>query len=363
MNTSNTSSFFQSADAQAKFARQAAKAGNKLGSPLQFQTKILHISNDLVDSNYVFIAESGSVARRVHVETGATSAVYRGHIAPVTKVVDLGDDRIATSSWDKTIRIFHKRTRETLKILDAHTDFVKCLLHVPALNLLLSGSSDSHIRAWSLSTYKCVYALKGHARGVESMALGPDNVLYSGGSESSIRRWNIGAERGQADGEPSWLHDTSVYSLLYNHETESLWTASADKTSRQLTVDTESKLVEETHFDHPDYVRDIIVHQGRLITACRDEDIRIFDIGSGKLLCTLQGHFSEVSSLVTTGNTLISVSLDATLRKWNLTPAGLQTHVKEQEAWTPAKEEKKEEDGAGLTAEEAAELEELMSDD
>lgn len=113
MNTSNASSFFQTADAQAKFARQSAKAANKLGSPFQFQTKILHISNDRADSNYVFIAESGSVARRINLETGSTAAVYKGHTAPVTKVIDLGDERIATSSWDKTIRIYNKRVRAT----------------------------------------------------------------------------------------------------------------------------------------------------------------------------------------------------------------------------------------------------------
>lgn len=108
MNTSQASSFFQSADAQAKFARQSAKAANKLGSPVQFQTKILHLSRDCDDANHVLLAESGSIARRVNIETGATTAVYRGHTAPVTKVIDLGGNRIATSSWDKTIRIYDK---------------------------------------------------------------------------------------------------------------------------------------------------------------------------------------------------------------------------------------------------------------
>lgn len=249
-------------------------------------------------------------------------------------------------------------------MLDGHTDFVKCLLYVPAFDLLLSGSSDSHIKAWSLDTFKCLYTLKGHTRGVESMALGPDNVLYSGGSESSIRRWVITATKGKADGEPSWLHETSVYSLLYDENSESLWTASADRTSRQLSIDAESKLVEESHFDHPDYVRDIVIHQGWLITACRDEDIRVFEVGSGKLKYTLQGHFSEVSSLCLVGNnTLLSTSLDATMRRWDLSKTGLSGHVSQQEAWTPQVEEQAEgEEKDGMTAEELAELEELMSD-
>lgn len=108
MNTTNASSFFQSAEAQAKFDRQAAKSTNKLGDPVQFATKILHVSADLESTSHVLLAESGSVARRVNIETGATEAIYRGHTAPVTAILDLGDGRVATSSWDKTIRIYDK---------------------------------------------------------------------------------------------------------------------------------------------------------------------------------------------------------------------------------------------------------------
>lgn len=108
MNTSNASSFFQSADTQAKLERQAAKATNKLGNLVNFSTKILHLSNDLDDKCHVLLSESGSVARRVNVETGSTEAIYRGHSAPVTSIIDLGDGRVVTGSWDKTIRVFDK---------------------------------------------------------------------------------------------------------------------------------------------------------------------------------------------------------------------------------------------------------------
>lgn len=108
MNTSNASSFFQSADAQANVARQSAKASNKLGSPIQLQTKILHIAIDTDDSNHILISESGSIGRRLNLETGVSEKTYRGHTAPVTSIVDLGNNRLATGSWDKTIRIYDK---------------------------------------------------------------------------------------------------------------------------------------------------------------------------------------------------------------------------------------------------------------
>ena len=244
--------------------------------------------------------------------------------------------------------------------MNAHTDFIKCLLHIPSLGLLLSGSADSHIRAWSLSTFECLYTLKGHARGVECLAIGPDKILYSGGSESSIRRWFVSAERGEELDGTSWIHETSVYAIHYDEETESLWTASADKTARQISVTQDVPFVEESRFEHPDYVRDIVVRHGFLYTACRDENIRVFEIGSGKLRYTLEGHFSEVSGLCLSGNTLVSVSLDATMRRWHLGASRLQAHVQEQDEEHEAETQ---EGDARLTAEEQAELEELMSDD
>ena len=117
MNTSNASSFFQSAETQAKFARQSAKAANNLGNPLQFTTKILDIVNDLEDASHVLIAESGSVSRRVNIETGATTGIYRGHTAPVTCIIDLGNGTIATGSWDKTVRITNKAVSHFLLVL------------------------------------------------------------------------------------------------------------------------------------------------------------------------------------------------------------------------------------------------------
>lgn len=115
MNTTNASSFFQSADAQANFDRQSAKAANKLGNPIQLSTKILHVSNDMDSTHHVLLAESGSISRRVNIETGTTEAIYRGHSAPVTTVIDLGNGTLASGSWDKTIRVFDKKVRRSGK--------------------------------------------------------------------------------------------------------------------------------------------------------------------------------------------------------------------------------------------------------
>ncbi len=274
METTNASSFFQTEEATKNAARQVAKSGNTLGNPLVFSTKILSVTPDRSrPDSWVYITESGSVSQETNIETGEKFTL-KGHIAPVTCLEVFGE-RIYTASWDKTIRIYDKASRRCLKVLQAHTDFVKCMLMVPHLNILLSGSSDRCIKAWDLDSYDCLYTLKSHPRGIESLALSPSGILYSAGSESSIRMWNLTRTGGKEIKEPFWGHDTSVYRLLFAEDT--LWTASADKTARQWTED----LKQEMRFEHPDYVRDVLVHHNYLITACRDENIRFFDIGVG----------------------------------------------------------------------------------
>lgn len=63
------------------------------------------------------------------------------------------------------------------------------------------------------------------------------------------------------------------------------------------------------------------------------------------------------------GSTIVSVGIDATIRQWSLRPDELQKAV--ELAKKPTEEEKEEEKPAEsmLTAEEEAELAELMEDD
>lgn len=68
-----------------------------------------------------------------------------------------------------------------------------------------------------------------------------------------------------------------------------------------------------------------------------------------------EGHFDEITKLAVVGTTIISASLDGTIRTWD-------TH-KAPEKLVLKKEEPKKESGSGLTEEEERELAELMSDD
>lgn len=162
---------------------------------------------------------------------------------------------------------------------------------------------------------------------------------------------------------PILVHETSVYKLHFDDDGD-LWTASADKTAKHLSR--HDNWAADTALQHPDYVRDIVTHDryGWVVTACRDEEVRVWSKTTGALHHVFAGHYEEVTGLALTNDLVISVGIDATLRRWSLAPADLQKAV--QEAQNPhllEQEPEPQSDLPMLTEEEEAELQALMEDE
>jgi WD40 repeat protein len=61
----------------------------------------------------------------------------------------------ATSSTDKTIKVWEIESGECLKTLSGHDSDVKCVIKLPD-NQLASGSHDRTIKIWDLNSGSCV---------------------------------------------------------------------------------------------------------------------------------------------------------------------------------------------------------------
>lgn len=237
---------------------------------------------------------------------------------------------------------------------------------------MVSASQDATIIVWDASTGEKLHTLKGHTRGILALAVDPTEydpsknsvTVFSAGSDREIRRWTVSfASASEVQPSPIVAHETSIDSLYFDSDGD-LWTASADKTSKCLSRGREWE--EDSKSEHPDFVRDVTVDEegGWAITACRDEEIRVWDKGSGRLHHTFSGHFEEVTGLLLCGQNLVSVSIDATIRQWSLRPQELAKAIKEAEDERLGKEQEKEparKEGM-MTAEEEAELAELLED-
>jgi WD40 repeat protein len=256
--------------------------------------------------------------------------------------------------------------------------------------LLISGGADSKIIVWDAATGDRLHTLRDKSdnmMAVQNLAVDPldstdsELVLVSSSSDPHIRRWRISlstalqifdsASEESTEQKPNrdtiLEHETSVYQISFFGEDDDvdLWTASADGSAKCLSR-ARNWSTEDT-YEHGDYVRAVAVTDDLVVTAGRDEDVKVWDRATGKLWHVYEGHYEEVTGLVVLEGEkkVVSVSIDGTIRTWGLGKADLEKARKEREEASKGvtKEEKLPVKKSLLTAEEEAELAELMDSD
>ncbi|KAI9742421.1 MAG: hypothetical protein M1818_003955 [Claussenomyces sp. TS43310] len=374
--------FFQTDASEATRARRAAKSGNKNGNPTVLKSKILAVIADPYSSDCVYVAESAGCIRNVNIETKATKTFYVGPAAPVTSVAIGGStgNTIFAGCWDKDIWSWEKDSKAMGKRFKGHADFVKTIIcaRISGKSCLISGGADKKIMVWDVATGERLHTLRDKSDtmlAVQYLAIDPvettndELALMSSSSDSHIRRWRISlTSASQADDLPEssmQVHETSIYTLLFDTDDEAnLWTASADGSVKCLSR--ARKWATEETIEHGDYVRTVALTSDWIITAGRSEDVKVWDRATGKLFHIYEGHYEEVTGLVVIygGKQVVSVSIDGTVRVWPLDRSGLEKAriEKEEEDKGVMKDAVPHQKESLMTAEEEAELAELMDD-
>lgn len=128
----------------------------------------------------------------------------------------------------------------------------------------------------------------------------------------------------------------------------------------------------DTTLEHADFVKSIAVSGKYVFTGSRDEDIRVWDSNTEKIVRLFEGHLDEVAVLHVRGNWLYSAGLDSTIRKWEITETNIRDPKfkyvppsAEDAAKPPAPKKKAPAapKNTSMTEEEERELAELMGDD
>ena len=338
-------------------------------------------------SSAILVAESAGAVRLVNLDNGDTKTAYRGPTVPVSCVC-VGGPGAATvfaGAWDKAVWSWDLNTKLPGRKYLGHTDFVKAVVcaRIGGKDVLISGGSDKKIIVWDIVTGSRLHTLQDAAvniLAVQHLAIDPvassqdQLLLVSASSDPSIRQWKIRLdgweqvteELPEAPGQERRTiseHETTVYKLLFDLEEDQgdLWTSSGDGTAKCLSRSSGFSTADTFH--HGDHVRAVALTEQWVITAGRDEDIKFWNRSTGKLYASLQGHFDEVTDLLVLNKRVCSVGIDGTVRTWPLDQPGLDAIAEEQQKPAEEEEEADKDAGPGLTADEEAELAELMEDD
>ena len=101
---------------------------------------------------------------------------------------DATANTVAIGSTGHIVHIFDTRSRTQIARLTGHTDNIKSILLSPDGRTLLSGSSDSTVRLWSVAEQRCLHTFEHHNDSVWSLHSTHDrlDVFYSGDRQGYV---------------------------------------------------------------------------------------------------------------------------------------------------------------------------------
>jgi len=178
---------------------------------------------------------------RVDLSAGKIAVMFywpltlRGHSGGVCCVAfSLDGKRMASGSFDKTIKLWDTATGTELLALKGHSGWVRCVAFSPDGRRLASGSDDKTIKLWDTATGKALITLKGHSDKILSVAFSPDGKsLASGGLGKPFKLWDT------AGGKELFTfkgYSGTVWSVAFSPDGKGLALGNGDGTIKILDV-------------------------------------------------------------------------------------------------------------------------------
>ena len=123
-------------------------------------------------------------------------AILTGHSEEINAVAFSPDGvSLASGSDDTTIILWDLTTGHKIVTLTGHTSNVHCLAFSPDGRTLASGGNDGTVRLWNLLLHEQVLVLEGHRSAIWDIAFSPDgNTLASSSFDGTIKLWRAAVQ-------------------------------------------------------------------------------------------------------------------------------------------------------------------------
>jgi hypothetical protein len=238
--------------------------------------------------------ENQGAARLRDAATGRVLHTLVGHHKPIDTLAFSPDGkRLATASWDKTVKIWNAQTGTELATLQGHPGEVYPLAFSPDGRLVLSGDGSGVAILWDADTGKMIRDVRGHTKVVQAVAFAKDGkTVATAGWDKTIKLWDTatGAAVAVLKG-----HTLSVLDLMFSPDGRTLASVSGVWGG-----------------DQP----------GKITAG----EVILWDIAARKEFARLAGHSDRVFGVAFSadGKLLATASWDKTVKVWR----GLQLRNK-----------------------------------
>ncbi|KAJ5936163.1 hypothetical protein N7454_005461 [Penicillium verhagenii] len=244
---------------------------------------------------------------------------HSGCVMSIAWSPDVSRSRLASGSFDTTVRIWDPITGQNTSTLEGHSGWVISIAWSPDGSRLASGSIDTTVRIWDPITGQNMSTLKGHSGWVTSITWSPDGSrLISGSDDATVCIWDpiTGQNISPLEGDKDLI---SARSIAWSPDGSRLASGLYDTTVRIWNPITGQNI--STLYGHTNSVTSITWSPdgSQLVSGSYDNTIRVWDAKTSQNISTLKGHSDSVMSVAWSpdGGRLASGSYDTTVRIWD----------------------------------------------
>ena len=291
-----------------------------------------------LDGTQIAIATANGI-KLYDTYTGKELALFSAPLDNVTALALSPDNRtVASASGDATLHLWNTRTGEHSTHL-WHTHPIVALAFSPDGNTLASGSFRE-IRLWDLTTDPPIpiSVLNGHRDMVTTLAFSSDSkTLASTSFYGTILLWNV--ETGHLRHNLP-AHTDAITALAFSPAGETgvgrtlasggYWSLDAESTIHLWDIHTGQLLTTVEGHTDPVFALAFSPNSETLASAGWDNTMRLWNPKTGHLKGGFESDTRPVLALAflpDNYNTLASVSLDSTIQLWSLTAAPKSSDV------------------------------------